>query len=909
LRNWPEMLRRCDMMRERFPDEPLGHALAGRALLELGRHAEAEEVLAAAAQRFPQDRDTLFNRALSALRWRDWVEAVTRSMQLVEHFPSLPFGYVYGGRALLEMGDYDRAEPLLAEATRRSPEDAGVFASWASRPERQQDWPEAARRWAQMRMRFPNHPLGYVRGAQALLEDGRFEEVERVFAEASPKFAHHRDLAQAQPELLRLREAARLGRIAAAALRRSETSAGNSPEPVKYVFRGHEQAGFFAHALMLGGSRELITPAHDNKPPGDEPYLCFVPVLDFWRMDRLHAEHSQVWHYSQVIEDRIVDDLRSRRALLVFDLCNEGPEFDREIFRQLLAYLDEKALPAAQVAWLAQNRVMQQHYLDAFGGARREHIRFEYYDFFIKSMAWTFATDNAELYGPDPDTFATQMFAASSKDKLLLCLNATPRIHRVLTVAELVHRDWVTSSLVSFPGLSYAKPGHTREDILEFVKHRPEFRYLVPALERAMSIQDLRVDKFEETGNALFDKIDPDPYLRTFFSLVTETEYTDGTVDRITEKAVKPFCLGHPTLIVGNPNATAFLQEFGFQDWSAVIDREYESEPNPAKRFRLLFGEVQRQISSIRRDPDVWLDSVREVGEANIEHAASGGFLATYVARYDRAIIDRWRAVLPAVAPGATAAETGPSGYRTPARFSSQLNGDFKSQWGQDRFIFENLMDFRNGTFLEVGAHDGVTLSNTYFFEKALQWRGILIEMLPWFFPEIAKRRPDSLCFNCALSAESMKQLFLDAGDRSGLLRYLDRREIEYLEEHYRDQEPKPTFNLHWIETRPLMDIIEESGFDRINYFSLDVEGAELPILKMIDFARVHIDVFSIEDNAAQHQWRAYDQMLKPHGYTCIGGLGVDGFFIHERFRQRLLTQHGPGYLTEICKQLQPFCG
>jgi tetratricopeptide (TPR) repeat protein len=901
-RDWPELARRCDIMRERFPGDSRGYAWGGRALLELERPADAEELLAAGMRQFPDDREILFHRALSAHRRRDWVEAAARSRQMLEKFPDVALSYIFTGRALLEMGDYTAAEPLLAEAVRRSPNDPGVFASWASRPERQEDWAEAARRWAEMRARFPESPTGYIRGSQTLLRADRQQEAETLLADALRQFPGRKDLDDALRDVKRQREEARLGQIAASALRASAARAITPPKPLKYVFRGHEQAGFFAHALTLGGNHELIAPAAGNQPPSDEQYICLVPVLDFWRMDRYHAEKEQVGHYCTALEDQITQHLRSRRALLVFDLCNEGPEFDREIFRQLLEYLDTKAVPASQVVWLAQNRAIAKCYIEAFGATRREHIRFDYYDFFIKSMAWTFGAHSGELYRPNPGVFARQMFDESRKDKLLLCLNATPRLHRVLTVAELIYRNWTNASLVSFPGLSYAKPGHTREDIVEFVKRTPGLGYLKTALQRAMAIQNLRVDAFEETGNALFDKIDPNPYLRTFFSLVTETENTDGAVDRITEKAIKPFCFGHPALVVGNPNATAFLKEFGFEDWSGAIDREYESERDPGKRFRLLFDEVERQISAIRCDPHAWLGSVREVGEANIDYAASGRFLATYVERYDRAITTRLREALTQNEPAVTGPETAWGSNRT-----MPPSHEFKSQWGQDKFIFEHLMDFPNGTFLEVGALDGISLSNTYFFEKTLGWHGILIEMMPWVFPEITKQRPGSRCFNCALSPGTMKQLFLDAGDRSGLLRYLDKREIQYLEDHYRGIEPKPIFNLHWIETRPLMDIIMEAKLSCINYFSLDVEGAEIAILELIDFEKVQIDLFSIEDNAAENQWRAYDEFLRPHGYTCIGGLGVDGFFVHERLRERLLKEYGSAYLGKISQHLRPF--
>lgn len=230
----------------------------------------------------------------------------------------------------------------------------------------------------------------------------------------------------------------------------------------------------------------------------------------------------------------------------------------------------------------------------------------------------------------------------------------------------------------------------------------------------------------------------------------------------------------------------------------------------------------------------------------------------------------------------------------------------FHSQWGQDRYLYDHFFHHRGGTFFEVGAHDGVTLSNTLFFERELGWRGALVEMQPWFFPRMSELRPGSLCINSGIGPGPMELLFLDAGDRSGLLRYFAHSDVEYLENFYRDRDPKPKFNLHWVNVRPLQDILDQASIRHIDYFSLDVEGAEMQILTMIDFSRVTVDLFTIEDNSPVDQWKSYRDYLAPHGYKCIGGLGVDAIFVHERLLARLAAARGADYLTKIREKLLP---
>ncbi len=45
----------------------------------------------------------------------------------------------------------------------------------------------------------------------------------------------------------------------------------------------------------------------------------------------------------------------------------------------------------------------------------------------------------------------------------------------------------------------------------------------------------------------------------------------------------------------------------------------------------------------------------------------------------------------------------------------------YKSQFGQDGFFNENYFhDKKDGVFLDLGVHDGVSFSNTWFYEKVL---------------------------------------------------------------------------------------------------------------------------------------------------------------------------------------------
>lgn len=411
------------------------------------------------------------------------------------------------------------------------------------------------------------------------------------------------------------------------------------------ISRGHTESGFYAHAVMSQMPQRQLERLPGNMPTREARYVCLVPVRDYHRMLRSFARDHKEWHYSD-LEPEILGDVRAGRAVIMLDLCNEGPSYAPQIFDELYDWIEAEALPAGRVVWLAQNRYMAEA-ARLHAGMRSNLVRFEYFDFFVRVMAWLFSPYAAEpLLGRDVDAMVERLLSPATRDRLLLCLNATPRLHRVLTVAALHHNRLIDGCLVSFPGLQYVKEGASIDNVTQFVEHSPVLHYLRPDLEAVRGWENLQVDSFEEKGNALFAKIDPRPYERTFFSLVTESDFSDGTIDRVSEKIAKAFCMGHPALLVGNPASIKFMTELGFQDWDGVLDRSVETISSPAERFQAVMEDVKRQTARIVEDKIAWMNATREVSAFNLRHAMTGGMFDAYVAKYDRPLVERLQALI-----------------------------------------------------------------------------------------------------------------------------------------------------------------------------------------------------------------------------------------------------------------------
>ena len=145
-----------------------------------------------------------------------------------------------------------------------------------------------------------------------------------------------------------------------------------------------------------------------------------------------------------------------------------------------------------------------------------------------------------------------------------------------------------------------------------------------------------------------------------------------------------------------------------------------------------------------------------------------------------------------------------------------------------------NYMNFKNGFFIECGANDGVDQSNTWHYEKYLNWNGVLIEPLKKQFNELRKNRSNkNLFFNTALgSSVSVRSLNLTKNNL--LSRIVDDKNSE--------------INFDTVSCTTLTKILDEiSAPSLIDFFSLDVEGYEFEIIKGIDFNRYNFKYFLVE--------------------------------------------------------------
>jgi len=147
-------------------------------------------------------------------------------------------------------------------------------------------------------------------------------------------------------------------------------------------------------------------------------------------------------------------------------------------------------------------------------------------------------------------------------------------------------------------------------------------------------------------------------------------------------------------------------------------------------------------------------------------------------------------------------------------------------------------INYENGFFIECGANDGINQSNTWYYEKKLNWRGVLIEPIPEVFDQLKKnRKSENLFFNNVLKSfkDKRKYIRLIYDKKDSLITKIESKKI------------KNTYSFR-SRAKTLNEILTISKAPKkIDFFSLDVEGDEINVLNGVDLKKYYFKYILIE--------------------------------------------------------------
>ena len=196
-----------------------------------------------------------------------------------------------------------------------------------------------------------------------------------------------------------------------------------------------------------------------------------------------------------------------------------------------------------------------------------------------------------------------------------------------------------------------------------------------------------------------------------------------------------------------------------------------------------------------------------------------------------------------------------------------------KAQLSQDLFALaiSNTKDPK--FFVEFGATDGISLSNTWLLEKKLGWSGILAEPAKTWHKSLAQNRGCTIDTRCVARESNQLCSFLEVNhsdkrefnaELSGLKEYSNRGDWA---SDIRLSESKE----YLVETISLEDLMDSHNApEEIQFLSIDTEGSEFEIIKNFDFKKRKIYSICIEHNYVNSTRQQINELLRNNGYYQV---------------------------------------
>lgn len=293
----------------------------------------------------------------------------------------------------------------------------------------------------------------------------------------------------------------------------------------------------------------------DIKSP-DEADTKYYYVVDVFAYDFWYNENAKY----PTFNEKVINDIKNKKCKILVLFVNE-----------CLLYRDKQFIDSIFSAWITKYDLPKQSIVVCSGAydfdiGNKEYVSHVFFACWECSMKNFY---NKNTYRMMKSAIFTNMI----RNKLFLCYNRRPHIHRQEFVYSLYKNDLLQYGLVSL---------NSPQKKSMKIKHIP--KYLSDMLPMTFDNTDLQ----QNQAMTLL----PKDYLNTYLSVITET-LADNDVFP-SEKIFKPILMLHPFIVVSSKHYLKMMKELGYQTFSPWFDESYDEVDNLAIRIRIITDEIQR---------------------------------------------------------------------------------------------------------------------------------------------------------------------------------------------------------------------------------------------------------------------------------------------------------------------------
>jgi len=209
----------------------------------------------------------------------------------------------------------------------------------------------------------------------------------------------------------------------------------------------------------------------------------------------------------------------------------------------------------------------------------------------------------------------------------------------------------------------------------------------------------------------------------------------------------------------------------------------------------------------------------------------------------------------------------------------------FQGQHGEDQIILTIFDDKQDGFFLDLAAHAWKLISNTFVLEHFNNWRGICIEANPIYIEGLLAHRK-CMVFKSVVGERSDEKVYFDfkSHDRKigGVIGGI-------VGEHFDNHDNRSAVAQTTVSLEKLLEFARAPAV--IDYFSLDVEGAEFFVMKRFPFNRFTFLTLTVE-----RPTKLLHQLLASNGYAFVKEITGNRFgeclYVHKSLHNFNLVVH-----------------